>query len=89
MELRTQLNTGEQNGFTLIELIAAMTILIIVTGMALPLPLLTLKREQEQELRRALWSMRDAIDRYKDAADRGSFQTKAGSEGILPPLAHW
>jgi general secretion pathway protein G len=30
--------------------------------------------------------MRDAIDRYKEAADRGAFQVKAGSEGYPPDL---
>jgi len=30
--------------------------------------------------------MRDAIDRYKDAADRGAFQTKVGSEKYPPDL---
>jgi general secretion pathway protein G len=30
--------------------------------------------------------MRDAIDRYKDAADRGAFQTKVGSDGYPPDL---
>ena len=30
--------------------------------------------------------MRDAIDRYKDAADRGGFQIKVGSEGYPPDL---
>jgi general secretion pathway protein G len=30
--------------------------------------------------------MRDAIDRYKDAADRGAFQIKADSEGYPPDL---
>jgi general secretion pathway protein G len=30
--------------------------------------------------------MRDAIDRYKDAADRGAFQIKLGSEGYPPDL---
>jgi general secretion pathway protein G len=60
-------------GFTLLELIVAATILSILTLMALPLVRVTIKRERERELRRALWEMRDAIDRYKDAADRGSF----------------
>jgi general secretion pathway protein G len=35
-------------------------------------------------LRHDLWDMRDAIDRYKDAADRGAFQTKLDS-GNYPP----
>ncbi len=30
--------------------------------------------------------MRDGIDRYKDAADRGAFQIKVGSEGYPPDL---
>jgi len=73
-------------GFTLVELIVATTILIILTGMAVPLAQVTIKREREHELRKALWTVRDAIDRYKDAADRGSFQIKAGSEGYPPDL---
>jgi general secretion pathway protein G len=73
-------------GMTMIELIAAMTILVILTGMAIPLARLNVKREKERELRRDLWEMRDAIDRYKDAADRGAFQIKLGSEGYPPDL---
>ena len=86
MKSNMQLNTGEESGFTLIELIVATTILLIITGMAVPLVSVTVKREREQELRRSLWEMRDAIDHYKDAADRGSFQIKAGSEGYPPDL---
>src|SRR5258708_1650648 len=73
-------------GFTLIEMIAAITILMILTGMAIPLARVTIKRERERELRHELWEMRDAIDRYKDAADRGAFQIKVGSEGYPPDL---
>jgi general secretion pathway protein G len=73
-------------GFTLIELIVATAILVILTGMALPLARLGIKREKEHELRYDLWQMRDAIDRYKDAADRGAMQTKVGSENYPPDL---
>ena len=73
-------------GFTLIELIVATTILIILTGMAVPLAQVSIKRERERELRAALWTMRDAIDRYKDAADRGGFQTKVDSNNYPPDL---
>jgi general secretion pathway protein G len=75
-----------ESGFTLIELIVATTILIILTGMAIPMARITIKREKERELRHALWEMRDAIDRYKDAADRQAFQIKVGSEGYPPDL---
>jgi general secretion pathway protein G len=73
-------------GFTLIELIVATAILVILTGMAVPLARIAIKRERERELRHDLWEMRDAIDRYKDAADRGAFQIKVGSEGYPPDL---
>jgi general secretion pathway protein G len=76
----------QQRGFTLIELIVATTILLVLTGMAIPMARVTIKRDKERELRHALWEMRDAVDRYKDAADRGAFQIKVGSEGYPPDL---
>ena len=77
---------GPQHGFTLLELIIATIILIILTSMAIPLARVTIKREKERELRRDLWEMRDAIDRYKDAADRNAFQTKVGTQNYPPDL---
>ncbi|HXY08532.1 MAG TPA: type II secretion system protein [Terriglobales bacterium] len=76
----------QHRGFTLVELIVATTILMLLTTLAIPLARVTIKREKERELRRDLWEMRDAIDRYKDAADRGAFQWKVGSEGYPPDL---
>jgi general secretion pathway protein G len=73
-------------GFTLIELIVAATILAILTMMALPLARVTIQREKEKRLHQALWEMRDAIDRYKDMADRGMFQTKVDTMGYPPDL---
>jgi general secretion pathway protein G len=73
-------------GFTLIELIVATAILVDLTGLAVPMARVAIKREKERELRRDLWELRDAIDRYKDAADRGAFQIKVGSEGYPPDL---
>lgn len=76
----------KQRGLTLIELIVATAILLILSTMALPVARVTIKREREKELRAALWQLRDGIDRYKDAADRGAFQIKVGSEGYPPDL---
>ena len=73
-------------GFTLIELIVATAILVILTGLAIPMARVAIKREKERELRGDLWQLRDAIDRYKDAADRQAFQIKVGSEGYPPDL---
>jgi general secretion pathway protein G len=75
-----------QAGFTLIELIVATIILSILVGMAVPVAKNTIAREREHELRYDLWMMRDAIDRYKDAADKNAFQIKLGSDGYPPDL---
>jgi general secretion pathway protein G len=81
-------HTSHKNarGFTLMELIVATAILVILTSLAIPMARIGIKRERERELRHDLWEMRDAIDRYKDAADRGAFQIKVGSEGYPPDL---
>lgn len=76
----------KSRGMTLIELIVAITIMAILTGAAIPIARTQIKRDKERRLRAALWEMRDAIDRYKDAADRGAFQVKLGSEGYPPDL---
>jgi general secretion pathway protein G len=75
-----------QHGLTLVELIISITIMAILALAVLPLARISVRREKERELRRDLWEMRDAIDRYKDAADRGMFQIKLGSEGYPPDL---
>jgi len=38
------------------------------------------------ELRRDLREMKDAIDRYKDTADRNQIRVEIGSEGYPPDL---
>jgi general secretion pathway protein G len=73
-------------GFTLVELIAAITILLILTSVALPLARVQVQRTHEVELRRALREIRQAVDRYKDFADRGMIPTKADSFGYPPDL---
>ena len=77
---------AKARGFTLIELIVATAILVILTSLAIPMARVAIQREREHELRRDLWEMRDAIDRYKDAADRGAFQVKVDSGGYPPDL---
>ncbi|MGC2170517.1 MAG: type II secretion system protein [Candidatus Sulfotelmatobacter sp.] len=75
-----------KRGFTLLELIIATAILLILSTMAVPLARLTITREKEHQLRIDLWEMRDAIDRYKDLADRGGFQIQVDSQGYPPDL---
>jgi general secretion pathway protein G len=70
-----------QRGLTLVELIFTVTIVSILSMAALPLARVSIKRQKEVELRRSLREMRDAIDRYKDASDRGFIEVKFGSDG--------
>lgn len=58
-----------QRGLTLVELIVAVTILTLLTTMAVPLARMRIRREREKELRYSLREMRTAIDKYKDACD--------------------
>jgi general secretion pathway protein G len=76
---------GEQ-GLTLVELIVTVAILAILASAAVPVQMYRVKRQKERELRYDLWEMRDAIDHYKDAADRGAFQTKVDSQNYPPDL---
>lgn len=77
---------NSQSGMTLVELIVAIAIMAILAAGVLPISRTVIKREREKQLRAELWRMRDAIDRYKDAADRGAFQIKLGTEGYPPDL---
>ena len=61
-------------------------ILAILASAAVPLARFRAQRERERELRYDLWQMRDAIDQYKDAADRHAFQTKLDSNNYPPDL---
>src|ERR1700761_6423582 len=76
---------GEQ-GVTLVELIVTVAILAILASAAVPVTRFEVKRAKERELRYDLWQMRDAIDKYKDAADKGAFQTKVDSQNYPPDL---
>jgi general secretion pathway protein G len=84
--LSGQPHGNSQSGLTLVELIITVAIVSILASAALPIAKFQVKREKEQELRRDLWEMRDAIDHYKDAADKGGIQTKADSFNYPPDL---
>jgi general secretion pathway protein G len=73
-------------GFTLLELMMSVMIISILVGLAVPLARNSIKREKEIELRAALREMRTAIDKYKDASDRGFIMVKVDTEGYPEKL---
>ena len=75
-----------ERGLTLVELIVTITILAILASAAVPMARFQAKRLNERILRYDLWTMRDAIDRYKDAADKNAFPIKLDSQGYPPDL---
>jgi general secretion pathway protein G len=75
-----------EQGLTLVELIVTAAILAILASVVLPVARFEVKRQNERMLRYDLWMMRDAIDKYKDAADKGAFQTKLDSQNYPPDL---
>lgn len=80
---------GRSRGTTFVELMAAAAIMMILAGTILPLARVTVKRQREMELRRALREMRKAIDDYKLRVDQGQIggsDVKLGSEGYPPDL---
>ena len=68
-------------GFTLIELVITVAIVAILASIALPLNELVAQRAKEQDLRRSLREIREAIDAYKDASDEGRINKRPGDSG--------
>jgi general secretion pathway protein G len=72
-------------GFTMIELLVVMAILGVLAAAILPLGESLLTSQKERELRAALWQIRDALDEYKKATDRGLI-VRTSESGFPPDL---
>ncbi len=76
-------------GYTFVELLVVVTILLILASAVLPLAQVTSTRQREAELRRNLREMRTAIDKFKDGVDTGQIPTSElgpGNEGYPKDL---
>jgi general secretion pathway protein G len=86
---RSTLTRRAERGFTFVELLVVATIMLILAAAIMPLARVTVQRQREVELRRALREMRTSIDKFKDAADAGliaPMDIQAGSENYPPSL---
>jgi len=77
---------GGNQAFTLVELIAAMAILVILTAIALPLARNGIIRWREVQLHEDLRVLRSAIDRYKADCDQSKIPMRPDSFGYPPDL---
>lgn len=73
-------------GFTLIELMVTAVLVGIVALTAMPLVEVTTVKQREIELRRALRTIRGALDAYKAATDAGVLPKGAGASGYPASL---
>lgn len=84
--LRQKSQESTEAGFTFVEMIAAIAILLVLASIALPLARVQIVRARELELHRDLREMRNAIDRYKAFSDAGLIPVKADTLGYPPDL---
>src|SRR5262245_46283340 len=80
---------ASREGYTFVELIVVVTILLILASAVLPLAQVTAQRQREAELRRDLREIRTAIDKFKDSVDTGIVPTtelRPDNEGYPPDL---
>ena len=75
-----------QKGFTLAELVMVVALIAVLSTIALPVAMFTVKRRKEADLRLALRQVRTAIDEYKRLSDQGLIPVKLGGEGYPEEL---
>jgi general secretion pathway protein G len=73
-------------GFTLAEMVMVAALLVILSGVALPVARNSIRRGKEIELRLYLRQMRNAIDEHKRYSDAQLIPVELGSDGYPTEL---
>jgi general secretion pathway protein G len=79
-------HAARSRGFTIIELVITVAIVALLATAVVPSAQLMYQREREADLRRALRTIRSAVDAYKTASDSGRIKKEADKSGYPPDL---
>ncbi|MGB4704651.1 MAG: type II secretion system protein [Candidatus Saccharicenans sp.] len=81
-----QFRKTNPSGFTILEMVVTLSILALLTAVAIPVIETAVKREKEIQLQQSLRMIRQAIDEYKRLADEKKIKTTPESFGYPPDL---
>lgn len=84
--MQARVSLKSQFGFTMIELLVVLAVLGVLASALLPLGEAMLQAQKERELRQSLWEIRNALDEYKRAVDKGTIRGGAADSGYPPNL---
>ena len=84
--MRRFIGKAAARGYSLVELAMVVAMILILTGMIVPVTRFAMTRQKELELRSALRLMRNSIDDYKRLADQGLIPIELDTEGYPKTL---
>jgi general secretion pathway protein G len=73
-------------GFTLIELLVVIVIISVLAAVAVPMVETSVKRQKEIELRRALRTIRSALDEYKRFVEKNKIKVDEDTYNYPPDM---
>ncbi len=86
MDSSRSIRERKLKGFTLLEMVVTLSILALLTAVAVPVIETSVKREKEVQLQQNLRMIRQAIDDYKKLADEKKIKVEPESFGYPPDL---